>query len=102
MNTLFIYDTSGHIISNGQGDVYVPVGVPSMWVEVPQGKRVTSFKTTMTPHKPIFEDIPKTETELVREDINNLNIQVAESKAKSIMALEAAAAVYEALLPFLP
>lgn len=36
--TLIIYDAEGYIVSQMDGNVREPVGIPFMWVETPKGK----------------------------------------------------------------
>lgn len=69
MQTLIIYDDTGYIldIRSGQPAPREPVGVPFMWVEIPKGKAIVSVDTSVTPHQPIFEDIPPTVNEKVTE-----------------------------------
>ncbi|WOO34960.1 hypothetical protein R2R35_14255 [Anaerocolumna sp. AGMB13020] len=57
MELLIVYDTTGRIIYQGQGDVYEPVGIPKMRVTVPNGKRIVSINTVIEPHEPVFADI---------------------------------------------
>lgn len=102
MNTLVIYDTTGHIISQMSGDVREPVGIPFLWVEIPTGKKIISVDTTVTPNIPIFEDMQKSEVELLNEQINELNDKLQANEEMNLMVLEAMAQVYETVLPFLP
>ena len=69
MNTLIIYDDTGFIISQMAGDVREPEGIPFMWVEIPQGKRLVGIDTTKEKHEPIFKDMPKSEVEILREQV---------------------------------
>lgn len=57
METLVVYDTTGRIIYQGSGDIYEPVGIPSIRVAVPNGKRLVSINTLIEPHEPVFTDI---------------------------------------------
>lgn len=57
MEILAVYDTTGRIIYQASGDVYEPVGIPSMKVTVPNGKRLVSINTNKEPHEPVFTDI---------------------------------------------
>ncbi len=77
MNTLIIYDNSGFIISQGKGAVREPVGVPFIWVEVPQGKYVESINITGATHVPVLVDLSKTEVQALKEQVNDLNIAIA-------------------------
>lgn len=66
--TLIVYDNEGFILSQMQGSsLREPVGVPFIWVEVPQGKYLVSIDTTGEEHLPIFEDLPKSETDILKE-----------------------------------
>ncbi|MGM9943926.1 MAG: hypothetical protein ACI33M_03235 [Lysinibacillus sp.] len=74
MKVLIIYDNNGELISIRQGEPLPkePVGVPFLWTEIPVGKQLkltdgVCIDVTKTPHEPIFEDIPKTEFELLKE-----------------------------------
>lgn len=77
-NTLVIYDATGLIIFQASGDVREPVGVPFLWVDVPQGKRIAGVDISVTPNVVVLEDIPKSETQLLKEQIDSLTIAMAE------------------------
>ena len=69
MNTLIIYDSTGYVIAQMSGAVREPVGIPFIWSEVPDGKRVVSeigVDVSVTPNVAILEDIPPTEFEELR------------------------------------
>lgn len=74
MNTLVIYDSTGYIINQMAGDVREPIGIPFMWVEIPEGKRLVSIDTEN--HTPVFQEIPKSEEltrlELLEDAVNNI------------------------------
>ena len=81
---LIIYDNTGFVISQTGGDAREPVGVPFMWLNI-HGKRLKidaitgiGIDVTVTPHEAILEDIPKTETELLQNQINSLNLAIAD------------------------
>ncbi|MFQ8550178.1 hypothetical protein [Acinetobacter baumannii] len=70
MNTLVIYDDQGYIVSTNSGtpSPREPIGVPFLWVEIPEGKRIKvadgiGVDVSSTPHQVILEDIPPTEVE---------------------------------------
>jgi hypothetical protein len=75
INTLIIYDNTGYIISQQQGQPAPkePQGVPFIWVEIPEGKRVTKIDVTKTPHQAVFEDLPIT----VEDRISALEVAMA-------------------------
>lgn len=77
MNTLIIYDETGYIIYQATGNVREPVGIPFMWVEIPEGKRIVSIDASTETHAPVFEDSTKTEVQLLQEQVNDLNIAMA-------------------------
>jgi hypothetical protein len=78
MRTLIIYDDTGFIISQMAGDVREPVGIPFLWVEVPQGIYITRVDVSEEEHKPIYENFPKSEVTLLQEQVDALNIAIAE------------------------
>lgn len=73
MNTLIIYDNMGYIIQQISGSIREPQGgVQFMWTIIPEGKRLVSVDTSVTPHIAILEDIPKSEVDLLKEQINTM------------------------------
>lgn len=102
MNTLVIYDSTGYILSQMSGSIREPEGIPFMWLEIPQGKRLISIDTSKNPHKPIFEDIAPTEIEVLQNQVEDLQSELLAQQDTNIMLLEAMADVYEEVLPFLP
>lgn len=102
MNTLIIYDSTGYILSQMSGDVREPEGIPFMWLEIPQGKRLMNIDTEKNPHVPIFEDVAPTGIETLQNQVENLQSELLTQQETNIMLLEAMADVYEEVLPFLP
>ena len=81
MKTLLIYDNVGYVIQQISSSYRVPVGVPYLEVEVPEGKRVVSgigVNVSVTPHKPILEDIPPSEIEKMRMETAATNAELFE------------------------
>lgn len=76
--TLVIYDNEGFLITTIYGSYRVPVGVPFIEAEIPNGKRVVGVDVLLTPHQAILEDTPKSEVELLQEQVNALNVAMAE------------------------
>lgn len=83
--TLIIYDEEGHILStrSGQPAPREPIGVPFLWVDIPEGKRLKitdgiGVDTSVTPHQAILEDIPPTEIELLKDE----NLIIKQSMAE--------------------
>jgi len=77
MNTLIIYDGTGYVIYQASGNVREPIGVPFMWVEIPEGKHIVSVDVSGETHIPVFEDLPKSEVQLLQEQVNDLNMAMA-------------------------
>ena len=73
MNTLVVYDMTGYIIFQGCGDYREPIGIPFFWAEIPEGKRIVRIDVSGDTHVPIFEDLPKSEIQLLREE----NLEIA-------------------------
>lgn len=70
MKTLIIYDNEGTIIDKKTGFYKVPVGIPYIEIEIPQGKYPISIDIETS--EPIFEDIPKSEIEILESKISIL------------------------------
>lgn len=70
MQTLVVYDETGFILSmrSGEPAPREPVGVPFMWVEIPNGKRIVGVDVSTIPHQPIFEDIPPSEMDILKAE----------------------------------
>ncbi|MBN1042360.1 hypothetical protein FC959_17250 [Clostridium botulinum] len=79
MKTLIIYDNTGFIILQQSGPYRVPEGgVQYLVIEIPENKRLKSIDTSVIPHKPILDNIPKSEIELLKEKIESLEKSNAE------------------------
>jgi len=83
MNTLIIYDNEGYILDvrSGQPSPREPIGVPFLWVEISEGKRIKvtdgiGVDVTKTPHEVILEDIPPTEVETLEAQVAELTYQL--------------------------
>lgn len=70
MKTLIIYDNTGYIYLQMTGSYRTPQGgIDYLEVEIPEGKIIKSVDTSATPNVPIFADIPKTEMQLLQEQL---------------------------------
>ncbi|KYG90024.1 hypothetical protein A0U40_09885 [[Bacillus] sp. KCTC 13219] len=81
MNTLIIYDAEGYVIQSITGSYRVPTSIPYLEVEIPENKMLrlgVGIDVTVEPHQPIFEDIPKSEVELLKDENTTLKLAVAE------------------------
>lgn len=80
-NTIVVYDITGYVLQQVTGDYRIPNGVPYLELEIPEGKQVKNgigVDVSVTPHQAILEDIPKTEVELLKEQVDALNIALAQ------------------------
>jgi hypothetical protein len=78
-NTLVVYDNEGFIQRQEQGSsLREPIGVPFMWVEVPNGKYLTSIDVSTEMHTPVFADLPKSEVDLLKDDNTEIKLALAE------------------------
>ncbi len=79
MITRIIYDKRGQIISQIQGsDLYTPVGIPYLDIEIPEGKYVKSIDVSVTPNVVVFEDLPKTEIQKLKDENTKIKLALAE------------------------
>lgn len=83
---LIIYDNTGRIFVQNSGDGPVPQGgIQYLETEIPNGKIATRIDISTTPHKPILEDMPKTEIEKLQEKVYNL--ELANTELTNIVAM---------------
>ena len=79
MKTLIIYDNTGYIFMTMRGDYIKPQGgINYLEIEIPTGKLVTGVNMSVTPNVPIYEDIPLTETELLKKRIEEQETAILE------------------------
>jgi len=85
MLTLIIHDNEGYILSTKQGEPTPrePVGVPFLWVDIPEGKRLKTtdgigVDTSVTPHVAILEDVPPTEVDVLKQQVTELQDALVE------------------------
>ena len=68
---VIIYDNDGKIWYNGSG-MGEPAGLPFLNVEIPEGQYIESVDVSSEPHKPVFKPFPKSEMEILKERIEEL------------------------------
>ena len=78
MDTLVIYDNTGKIYYQVTGAVVDPIGLQFLWVIIPERKILKTINTAVTPHEPVFEDLPKSELDNVKEQLAAVQIALAE------------------------
>lgn len=70
---LIVYDQKGQIYFMGTG-MPEPEGIPYLRVdEIPEGKYITGIDVSAEPHVPIYAEYPKSETELLKEQLQEQN-----------------------------
>jgi len=79
MKTLIIYDNTGYIYMTMSGTYNLPQGgIQFLEVEVPVGKQLKGIDTTVTPNVSIFEDIPLSETEILKQKVEEQELALIE------------------------
>lgn len=73
---LVVYDKKGTVYFAGTG-FPTPEGIPYLEVEIPEGKRFVGVNVDVEPNEPIFEDIPKSELQILKEKVEALEAQNA-------------------------
>lgn len=76
--TLIIYDLNGKIVSQISSGYEFPNGLPYIEIEIPQGKYIKSVNVDTK--EPIFDDLPKTEIQLLEDKISILESQQANTE----------------------
>lgn len=76
MKTLIIYDKEGCIIQQITGSYRKPVGIPFIEVEIPAGKYIE--KVDVANNAVVYKDLPKSEFELQKLEIEKLKKDVAD------------------------
>lgn len=90
MRALIIHDNTGYVLSIKQGgapEPREPIGVPFLWVEIPEGKQLKitdgiGVDVSVTPHQAILEDIPPTEIDLLKAENENIRLEMARSNTE--------------------
>ena len=85
MKTLIIYDADGYLLDTRSGEPAPrePIGVPFLWVDIPEGKRIKitdgiGIDVSVTPHQVILEDVPPSEIESLRLEMAQSNTELFE------------------------
>lgn len=73
---IVIYDNNGKIWYNGSG-MGEPAGLPFLNVEIPEGQYIESVDMSSEPHKPVFKTYPKSDMEILKEKVAELEAQNA-------------------------
>lgn len=79
MKTLIIYDNAGYIYMTMSATYTIPQGgLQYLEVEVPTGKQLKGVNTSVTPNVPIYEDIPLSETEILKQKVEEQELALIE------------------------
>lgn len=83
MKTMVVYDDEGVVLFSGQGSLREPVGVPFLWVEIPEGKRLKivdgiGVNISATPHQATLEDVPPSEFDILDSRTKDLEMALSE------------------------
>ena len=73
---IIIYDNNGKVWYNGSG-MGEPVGLPFLNVEIPEEQYIESVDVSSEPHKPVFRSYPKSDMEILKEKVAELEAQNA-------------------------
>lgn len=73
---LVVYDKKGTIYYAGIGYPQ-PEGIPFLNVEVPEGHYLDSIDVSQEPHKPVFKEYPKSDLDILKEKVAELEAQNA-------------------------
>lgn len=73
---VIIYDNNGKIWYNGSG-MGEPAGLPFLNVEIPEGQYIESVDVSSEPPKPVFKSYPKSDMEILKEKVAELEAQNA-------------------------
>ena len=77
MKTLIIYDNEGTIILQQAGSYKIPQGgVQYLLTEIPEGKLAVSIDVET--QKVILKDMPKTETSILKDELDQLKNDMAD------------------------
>ena len=76
MKTIAIYDNTGKIFSLSNGSQELPVGLPYVEFDIPEGYYVSSVDVKNK--KPIFKELPKNVEQIMEMDLNELRMAVLE------------------------
>jgi len=70
MTTLLIYDNMGCVYLQVRGSYRIPQGeIQYIEIEIPEGKILKSIDTTTTQHIPLYEDLPISESDILKQQL---------------------------------
>lgn len=72
MEKLIIYDDTGRIYYCAGGDITEPQGLPFLKVTIPENKILKCVDTTGDVPEPIFEEMPKSDTAILKDNMRDI------------------------------
>jgi len=71
----------GYILQQITGSYHIPIGVPFLEIEIPEGKQIKltdgiGVDVSVTPNQAILEDIPPTQVESLESQVADLTYQL--------------------------
>ena len=88
MKTLVIYDNKGYIYLKITGSYSVPEGgLNYLEIEIPEGKILKSIDTSVTPNASVYEDIPVSEIDNMKQQISDLQNYIIGKEAAETTSL---------------
>ncbi len=88
MNTLIIYDNTGYIYLQITGSYILPQGgLNYLEVQITEGKILKSINTSVTPNVPVYEEIPVSEMDNLKQQVADLQNYIIEKEATETTSL---------------
>ena len=89
MATLVIYDNTGQIFSSPiTGSYILPQGgLNCLEIEIPEGKILKSIDTSVTPNAPVYEDVPVSEIDSLKQQVEDLQNYIIAKEATETTSL---------------
>jgi hypothetical protein len=87
MKTLVIYDGIGYVYMQMTGSYRVPEGgLQYLEIEIPDGKIKKNIDTSINPNVPIYEDIPLSEIDKLKQQVTDLQNYIIEKESSDTIA----------------
>lgn len=85
MKALVIYDSTGKIYLIQYGATNVPQGIPSMWVDIPDGAALDRMDVTdVSNPKPVFTYLPESDIGRLQIKVEQLSRQMEQQDELSV------------------
>jgi hypothetical protein len=88
MKTLVIYDNTGYIYLQITGCYILPQGgLNYLEVQIPEGKTLKSIDTSVTLNVPVYEDVPVSEIDNLKQQVTDLQNYIIEKESAETTSL---------------